>query len=177
MTDRIGEASAHLDKLEAERLAAIKISEQKAEEAKLIGARQEGFRAAMELLTGATSAASCKLLSDKSSQRRLRRDIVQSILREMSFNGKAMTSAQIAQAIDYIPERTERALKRLEAGGKVIPDERGRWIIATTAVSDKMTPWAAVKTSGPDSPALNSAQHVSRHRELSSLENTNGPGH
>ena len=65
MTDPIAEASAYLDKLEAKRLAAIAISEQKAEEAKLIGARQEGFRAAMELRTGATSANSCTLRSDK----------------------------------------------------------------------------------------------------------------
>ena len=151
MVDALAEASAYLDKLEAERLAAIAISEQKAEEAKLIEARQEGFRAAMELLTGATSANSCE--SDKSSRRRPRRDIVQLILREMSFNAKAMTSAQIAQAIDYIPERTETALKRLEAGRKVIR-EHGRWIIATTAVNDKMTPAAVFKTSGPCLPAL-----------------------
>jgi hypothetical protein len=175
MTDPIAEASAYLDKLEAERLAAIAISEQKAEEAKLIGARQEGFRAAMELLTAATSATCCELLSDKSSRRR--RDIVQLILREMSFNGEAMTSAQIAQAIDYIPERTETALKRLETGGKVIRDEHGRWIIATTALSDKMAPSAVFKTSVPGSPVLNSAKHVSRHPGLSSVENTNGPSH
>ena len=170
MTDPIAEASAYLDKLEAERLAAIAISEQKAEEAKLIGARQEGFRAAMSLLTGATSANSCKLQSDKSGRRRPRRDIVQLILREMSFNGKAMTSAQIAQAIAYIPERTETALKRLETGGEVIRDEHGRWIIATTAVSNKMTPSAVFNTSGPGAPILNSAKHLSQHSGLSSVK-------
>ena len=152
MTDPIAEATAYLDKLESERLAAIANSEQKAEEAKLIGARREGFPAAIELLTGATSATSCKLRSDKPSRRRPRRDIVQLILREMSFNAKAMTSAQIAQAIVYIPERTETALKRLETGGKVIRDEHGRWIIATTVVNDKMTPTAVFKSSGPGSP-------------------------
>jgi hypothetical protein len=177
MVDPNAEASTYLDKLEAERQAAIAISEQKAEEAKLIKARLEGFRAAVELLTGATSANSCELQSDKSSRRRPRRDIVQLILREISFNGKAMTSAQIAQAIDYIPERTETALKRLETGGKVIRDEHGRWIIATTAVSDKMTPSAVFKTSGAGSPVLNSAKNVSSHPGLSSVENTNGPSH
>ena len=180
MTDPIAEASAYLDKLEAERLAAIAISEQKAEEAKLIGARQEGFRAAMELLTGTTSANSCELQSDKSSEskrRRPRRDILQLILREISFSGKAMTSAQIARAIDYIPERTETALKRLETRGKVIQDEQGRWIIPTTVVSDKTTPSAVFNTPGPGSSILNSAKHVSRRPGLSSVENTNGASH
>jgi hypothetical protein len=60
MVDVITEAFARLDELEAERLAAIAMSAQKAEEAKLIGARQEGFRAAMELLTGTTSANNCE---------------------------------------------------------------------------------------------------------------------
>jgi hypothetical protein len=176
MADAIAEASAYLDKLEAERLAAIAISEQKAEEAKLIGARQEGFRA-VRLLTGATSANSCELQSDKSSRRRPRRDIVQLILREISFSGKAMTSAQIAQAIDYIPERTETALKRLETGGKVARDKHGRWMITTTAVSDKMTPSAVFKTPGHGSPVLNSAKHMSGHPGLSLVEKTNGPSH
>jgi hypothetical protein len=177
MVDAIAEASAYFDKLEAERLAAIAISEQKAEEAKLIGARQEGFRAAMELLTVATSANSCESQSDKSSRRRPRRDIVQLILHEISFSGKTMTSAQIAQAIDYIPERTETALKRLEIGGKVIRDEHGRWMIGTAAVSDKMTPTAVFQSSDPGSPVLNSAKHVSRDAGLSSVENTDAPSH
>jgi hypothetical protein len=43
-------ALAFLDKLEADRRAAVTLSEQKAEEAKLIQARQEGFQAAMEML-------------------------------------------------------------------------------------------------------------------------------
>jgi predicted transcriptional regulator len=172
MVDVITEAFARLDELEAERLAAIAMSAQKAEEAKLIGARQEGFRAAMELLTGTTSANNCESQSDKSRRRRPRRDIVQLILREISFSGKAMTRAQIAQGIDYIPERTERALKRLETGGKVIRDEHGRWMIATAAVSNKMTPTAVFESSGPGSPVLNSPKHVARHPGLSSVENT-----
>jgi hypothetical protein len=175
MKDLIAEATVCLEKLEAERLAAIAISEQKAEEAKLIGARQEGFRAAMELFTGAASANSCESQSDKSCRREPRRDIVKLILHEISFSGNAMTSAQIAKGIDYIPERTERALKRLETGGKVIRDEHGRWMIATAAVSNKMTPTAVFESSGPGSPVLNSAKHVVRHPGLGSVENPNGP--
>ena len=39
----IEQARAYLDALEADRMAALALSEQKAEEAKLIKARQEGF--------------------------------------------------------------------------------------------------------------------------------------
>ena len=46
----LDEARAYLDALEADRKAALGLSEQKAEEAKLIRARQEGFQAAMEIL-------------------------------------------------------------------------------------------------------------------------------
>ena len=42
-------ASGYLQQLEDDRLAAIAASEEKAWEAKLIGARLEGFRQAMEL--------------------------------------------------------------------------------------------------------------------------------
>ena len=48
-------ARAYLAGLEADRQAALALSEQKAEEAKLIKARQEGFQAALALL-GETSA-------------------------------------------------------------------------------------------------------------------------
>jgi hypothetical protein len=54
MPTPIARATAYLEKLEADRRAAIEISEQKAEEAKLIAARQEGFRAAMEIFAGAS---------------------------------------------------------------------------------------------------------------------------
>src|SRR6266850_8129294 len=114
----IEKATAYIDKLEADRRAAIAISEQKADEAKLIRARLEGFQAAMEILADATSVSSRELQSDKSGHRRSRRDISQLILRELSFSGRAMTTTQIAGAVDYIPERTETALKRLEMGGK-----------------------------------------------------------
>ena len=50
MEQLLERARAYLDTLEADRQAALTLSEQKAEEAKLIKARQEGFRAAMEIL-------------------------------------------------------------------------------------------------------------------------------
>ena len=52
----IERALAYLDALEADRKAALALSEQKAEEAKLIQERQEGFRAALDILRGETSA-------------------------------------------------------------------------------------------------------------------------
>jgi hypothetical protein len=52
MEELLESARAYLAGLEAERRAALALSEQKAEEAKLIKARQEGFQAAMEILCG-----------------------------------------------------------------------------------------------------------------------------
>ena len=109
-------ARAYLAGLEAERQSALALSEQKAEEAKLIKARQEGFQAALELLghTFAGTSASAKPtepladcrgrneLSDQVSeprQRRGRRPIRELIVRELSFSGQPMTAAQIAKAI------------------------------------------------------------------------------
>jgi hypothetical protein len=48
-------AVAYLDTLEAARKAALAVSQEKAEEAKLIKARQEGFRVAMKILGGELS--------------------------------------------------------------------------------------------------------------------------
>ena len=195
MVSLIPEATAYLERLEADRQAAIAMSEQKAEEAKLIRARQEGFQAAMEILTGATSIKSCagatsinncagatsidscELQSEKSGRRRPRRDIIGLILGELSFSGQAMTTAQIAKAIDYISERTETALKRLETDGKVIRDERGRWAAVITAVGDKWTPYAVVKASDIGSPALNSAEHSARNPPVTSAKNADSSGH
>jgi hypothetical protein len=56
MEELLERARAYLSDLEADRNAALALSEQKAEEAKLIKARQEGFQAALELLSGETSA-------------------------------------------------------------------------------------------------------------------------
>src|SRR2546423_1689534 len=68
----IEQALAYLDALEADRMAALALSEQKAEEAKLIKARQEGFRAALNILRGETSAGDAVSGKDRepSSDRR-----------------------------------------------------------------------------------------------------------
>ena len=171
MVDPIEKASAYLDTLEADRQAAIAISEQKAEEAKLIRARQEGFRAAMEILSSTTtSISSCELQSAKPGRRRPRRDIMQLILRELSFSGEELTTAHIAKAINYIPERTETVLKRLENGGRVRRNERGRWVTAIPAASDKRTPSAVFTKTNMGLPVLNSAENSDRHRPLNSVE-------
>jgi hypothetical protein len=150
MSTSIERIRAYLDTLEADRRAALALSEQKAEEARLIKARQEGFRAAMEMLGTAISAgdaasdaaasdvaASGAAASDPNEpgRRRVRRQIRELILRELSFSGQAMTAAQIAKAIDYLPERTEMALQRMEESGQVLRNAGGRWAIGNTAMA------------------------------------------
>jgi hypothetical protein len=155
MSTSIERVRAYLDTLEADRRAALALSEQKAEEAKLIKARQEGFRAAMEMLGTAISAGdaasdtagsraaasdtagSRAVASDPKElgRRRVRRQIRELILRELSFSGEAMTAAQIAKAIDYLPERTETALQRMEESGQVLRNAGGRWAIGNTAMA------------------------------------------
>jgi hypothetical protein len=155
MSTSIERVRAYLDTLEADRRAALALSEQKAEEARLIKARQEGFRAAMEMLGTAISAgdaASDDATSDAAAsdvaasgaaasdpnepgRRRVRRQIRELILRELSFSGEAMTAAQIAKAIDYLPERTETALQRMEESGQVLRNAGGRWAIGNTAMA------------------------------------------
>jgi hypothetical protein len=145
---------AYLDALEADRKAALALSEQKAEEARLIKARQEGLRSAMEILCGelfvqhseadpeiidpvrrdppvkepAVQAEAHPIIKEP-VQRRGRRPIPQLILRELSFSGAAMTVTQIAKAIGYNPVGTETALKRMASAGHVLRDEGGRWAI------------------------------------------------
>jgi len=144
-------ARAYLAGLEADRQAALALSEQKAEEAKLIKARQEGFQAAMELLgceipAGTTTSGTERELSanrsdhgerasgpEESPRRRGRRPIREMILRELSFSGQVMTTAQIAKAIAYLPDRTEAALERMEKNGQVLRNEGGRWAIGLSA--------------------------------------------
>ena len=141
---------AYLESLEADRKAALALSEQKAEEAKLIKARQEGVRAALDMLRGETSAGDA--VSGKKREpsadhrgdgekasglqepglRRSRRPIPQLILRELSFSGQPMTTAQIAKAIEYLPDRTETALQRMESAGRVLRNKEGRWDIVLT---------------------------------------------
>lgn len=143
MSTPIEKALAYLDTLEADRQMALALSEQKAEEARLIKARQEGFQAAMEMLGWAISAGDAP--SDPApgpaagpkepGRRRVRRHIRELILRELSFSGQAMTATQIAKAIDYQTERTEIALQRMEETGQVLRNAEGRWAIGSTAMA------------------------------------------
>jgi len=50
MPDLPERARTYLEALKVDRLAALAVSEQKAEEAKLIKARQEGFKEALEII-------------------------------------------------------------------------------------------------------------------------------
>jgi hypothetical protein len=110
-------ATAYLSKLEADRMAATALSKEKALEAMLIKAREEGFRAAMEIF-GPNVASNNNDVKSSEHHKRKRRDIRQMIIKELSYSGEAMTKQQIAKAIDYFPERTEMVLKRLESEGK-----------------------------------------------------------
>ena len=137
------EALAYLDALEADRKAALALSVQKAEEAKLIMARQEGFQAAMEILGSGISVRQTEAGTRVKEpvrhggadhkvrvQRRGRRPIRQLIARELSFSGQVMTVNQIAKAIEYNPAGTAKALERMEAAGQVLRDQDGRWAVA-----------------------------------------------
>jgi hypothetical protein len=126
---------AYLDSLEAARQGALALSEQKAEEAKLIKARQEGFLAAVEILGGkyTTEPAGTNTRGKESVRRRGRRPIREMILRELSFSGEPMTTAQVAKAINYIFQRTENVLERMVQDGEVLRSEDG-WIIGNTSM-------------------------------------------
>ena len=126
------EAAAYLARLEADRKAAIALSEAKAQEAKLIKARQEGFEEALEILGLQISAGNTEVESVKSLTPS-RRNIRQLIIRELTFSGKAMTKEHIAKSIEYLPTQTERALRRLENSGKV-QNTDGRWEVVTSTV-------------------------------------------
>ena len=133
MPTPVEKALAYLEGLEAERQAALALSEQKAEEAKLIKARREGFQAAMEILWGQTSAVAVGSSTEAKEprQRRMRRRIPELIQRELSYSGQAMTVRQIAKAVDYNLERTEIVLKRMEEAGQLLRNEGGQWTIST----------------------------------------------
>jgi len=134
MEQLLERAHAYLNALEADRQAALARSEQKAEEAKLIKARQEGFRAAVEILGGELRAAKIGSLNDPKEpvrRRRPRRHIPELIERELSFSGQAMTTRQIAEAIDYTLERTEIALERMRETGQVFRSGKNKWVIDT----------------------------------------------
>ena len=125
MSTPIEKATAFLSKLEADRVAAMAVSEEKVREAMLIKARQEGFREAMEIF-GLSITPDAEVNMGK-FVRGKRRDIRQMIIKELSFSGKAMSREQIAKAIDYIPEGTEAALKRLGSAGKIVQNRDGHW--------------------------------------------------
>jgi len=81
MSTLIEKALAYLDTLEADRLAlALALSEQKAKEANLITAQQEGFQAAMEMLGRATSVGKTAFDPKEPGARRARRHIPDLIL-------------------------------------------------------------------------------------------------
>ena len=124
-------ASGYLQQLEDDRLAAIAASEEKAWEAKLIGARLEGFRQAMELLGVEPSPIVIDEGRNK-QQPGKRRNIPKLILTELAFSGDAMTTNQIAGAIDYVPQLTEKALRGLESSGQIMRQEDGRWTTLVT---------------------------------------------
>jgi DNA-binding transcriptional ArsR family regulator len=135
MSTPLEKALAYLDALEADRQAALALSEQKAEEAKLIKARQEGFQAAMDILGGEFPVGNAEADPEEPGQRRTRRRIPHLILRELSFSGQVMSASQIAKAIDYNIERTQTALTRLEKAGQVLRNGEGRWAIGITTTA------------------------------------------
>jgi len=134
MPTPLEKAREYLDALEADRQAALALSEQKAEEAKLIKSRQEGFQAALELLAGASSSDNAEA-GPEAPSRRQRRNIRQLIVHELAFCGQTMTLNQIAKAIDYHPDRTETALTRMEKDGQVCRDGADRWAIGTATLT------------------------------------------
>jgi hypothetical protein len=133
MEDLLERARAYLDAMEADRQAALALSKQKAKEARLIEARQEGFRVAMRILGGEILVEQTvpDLTSEEPRRRRTRRRIPELIVRELSFSGQAMTARQIAKAIDYTLERTEAVLERMEEAGQVLRNAGDRWAIGT----------------------------------------------
>jgi DNA-binding IclR family transcriptional regulator len=128
-------ALAYLKALEADRQTALALSEQKSAEAKLIEARQEGFRAAIKMLGEDICIATPEHSPKERAERRARRPIPELILRELSFSGQRMTARQIAMAVDYNLERTETALRRLAEAGQVERSENDRWQIASTTIA------------------------------------------
>ena len=132
-------AAAYLSKLEADRMAVMALSKQKELEAMLLKAREEGFREAMDIFSS-SSYNGIKEKTDEGPKRRLR-DIRQMIIKELSYSAKAMTTRQIAKAIDYLPERTEAGLKRLQNEGKTVQNRDGLWevVVISGASSDRLS--------------------------------------
>ena len=144
MSNPMEKAAAYLSKLEADRMAAMALSKQKELEAMLLKAREEGFREAMDIFSSnvitKSSYNGIKEKTDEGPKRR-RRDIRQMIIQELSYSAKAMTTRQIATAIDYLPDRTEAALKRLQNEGKTVQNRDGLWevVVISGASPDRLS--------------------------------------
>ena len=144
MSNLMEKAAAYLSKLEADRMAAMELSKQKELEAMLLKAREEGFREAMDIFSSnvitKSSYNGIKETTDEGPKRR-RRDIRQMIIQELSYSAKAMTTRQIAKAIDYLPDRTEVALKRLQNEGKTVQNRDGLWevVVISGASPDRLS--------------------------------------
>jgi hypothetical protein len=137
-------ATAYLCKLQADRKAAMKLRKEKKLEAMLIKAREEGFREAMEIFRLNSIPAIVPNDIEEENQklhRRKRRDIRQMIIQELSYSAKAMTTKQISKAVDYLQERTDTVLKRLENEGKIVQNRDGLWeiIVINGAPPDSLT--------------------------------------
>jgi len=144
MSNLMEKAAAYLSKLEADRMAVMALSKQKELEAMLLKAREEGFREAMDIFSSnvitKSSYNGIKETTDEGPKRR-RRDIRQMIIKELSYSAKAMTTRQIAKAIDYLPDRTEAALKRLQNEGKTVQNRDGLWevVVISGASPDRLS--------------------------------------
>ena len=142
MSNLMEKAAAYLSKLEADRMAAMELSKQKELEVMLLKAREEGFREAMKIFSSnvipKSSYNGIKEETDEGHKRR-RRDIRQMIIKELSYSAKAMTTRQIARAIDYLPERTETMLRRLQNEGKTVQNRDGLWEVVVTSVASPGT--------------------------------------
>ena len=144
MPNPMEEATAYLCKLKADRMAAMELSKEKELEAMLIQAREEGFIEAVRMFRLNSIPAIVPNDIEEENQklhRRKRRDIRQMIIQELSYSAKAMTTKQISKAVDYLQERTDTVLKRLENEGKIVQNRDGLWeiIVINGAPPDSLT--------------------------------------
>ena len=131
------EARAYLDALQKRCQAAL-------DEAARLDAQIEGFRAALKLLgeperpdgpaqPHTETAARRPGRPVGTPNRRARRSLPQLIERELAFSGVAMSTSQIAKAIDSQLRATRAALQRLEQRGRVARGERDLWELLLSA--------------------------------------------
>jgi hypothetical protein len=144
MSNPMEKATVYLSKLEVDRRAAMELSKEKELEAMLIKAREEGFREAMGIfgLNNTPNIAHNHFeAANHKTHRRKRRDIRQMIMQELSYSAKAMTTRQIAKAIDYLADGTETALKWLRDEGKIVQHRDGLWelVVLSGASPDRLS--------------------------------------